>query len=181
MIRLLISGGPGSGCTSTALALSRRLSLPAFDSDTYFHKPTDPPFQETYTLDERRALLRPLLGCDNPWILSGSVAAWGLDFLRPTHGLFLDIPTQVRLARLQTRQEEQFGARIEPGAELREEHLAFLDWAAEYETRSDFGRNLVTDQSFLATHCANYFHLKEVQPLDAIVDKVIHFLADTTS
>ena len=74
IIRLLISGGPGSGCTSTAKAVGERLGVPVLDSDSYFHKPTDPPFQEQYTLEERRSMLGAVLGAQANWILGGSVA-----------------------------------------------------------------------------------------------------------
>src|SRR4051794_17869590 len=103
MIRLLISGGPGSGCTSTALAVGERLGVPVVDSDSYFHKPTDPPFQKQYTPEERRSMLGSELGVQANWILSGSVATWGLDTLEPTHGVFLEVPREVRLGRLLQR------------------------------------------------------------------------------
>ena len=53
-MRVLISGGPGAGCTSTAKLIGAELGMQVFDSDTFFHKPTDPPFQEQYAPDERR-------------------------------------------------------------------------------------------------------------------------------
>ena len=52
-VQLLITGGPGSGATTTAEALARRLGVACFDSDDFFHKPSDPPFVEQYSKDER--------------------------------------------------------------------------------------------------------------------------------
>lgn len=177
MIRLLISGGPGSGCTTAAKALGERLGIPVVGSDTYFHKPTDPPFQEQYTLEERRALLRPVLAPESSWILSGSVATWGLHALVPTHGVFLNTPTAIRLQRLLDRQRAQFGSRIDPGGDLQEEHDAFLEWAAGYEERAGTGRNLATDRAFVESPSARFVELDGEEVLDEIVARMEKFVA----
>ena len=175
-VRILISGGPGSGCTSTAEALGKRLGLPVLDSDSYLHKPTDPPFQEQYPPEERRELLGSALESQREWILSGSVATWGFDALEPTHGVFLDVPREVRMRRLMDRQRNQFGPRIDPGGDMQEEHESFMDWAAGYEERSGPGRNLATDRTFLETHCRHVLALTQDQAMEEIVAKVASFL-----
>ena len=175
-MRILISGGPGSGCTSTAKVLGKELGLPVFDSDSYFHKPTDPPFQEQYTTEERRTLLEAALASEPGWILSGSVATWGLDSLEPTHGVFLDIPGGVRLDRLILRQRNQFGSRIDPGGDMHAEHEAFIEWAAGYEDRSGHGRNSTTDCSFLETYCGHFLAITEAQAMEEIVRRIVSFL-----
>jgi adenylate kinase family enzyme len=175
-MRILISGGPGSGCTSTAQTLGKRLGLPVLDSDSYFHKPTDPPFQEQYTPEERRVRLGGDLKATPEWILSGSVATWGIAFLEQSHGVFLDTPKDVRLHRLMNRQRSQFGARIEPGGDMQEEHESFMEWAAGYEDRSGPGRNHATDRAFLETNCGHLLVLKEDQAMEEIVSRIISFL-----
>ena len=178
MTRLLISGGPGSGCTSTARALGERLGVPVVDSDDYFHKPTDPPFQEQYSLEERRALLRSVLDPEGSWILSGSVATWGLHALAPTHAIFLNTPKATRLQRLLDRQRTQFGRRIDPGGDMQEEHGAFLKWAAGYEEREGAGRNLATDRGFLTAQCGRFVELEGEVTVDEIVARIEEFVGD---
>ena len=176
--RLLISGGPGSGCTSTALAVGERLGLPVFDSDAFFHKVTDPPFQEQYSPEERRALLEEKLKNASGWILSGSVATWGMDreTLRPTHGVFLHVPKSARLARLTARQRKQFGEKIAPGGPLHAEHESFLEWAAGYEERKELGRNFTTDHVFVVASCPSFLELTGDEPLTEVVEKVVCLL-----
>lgn len=176
MLRLIISGGPGSGCTTTARMLGKRLSVPVVDSDTYFHKPTDPPFQEQYTLEERCALLRPVLDPEGSWIFSGSVATWGLHALGLTHGVFLNIPKEERLRRLLARQRAQFGARIESGGELQREHDDFIEWAAGYEEREGEGRNLKTDRSFVEAQSREFMEVNAPDSLEAVVSRIGRFL-----
>jgi adenylate kinase family enzyme len=178
MMRILISGGPGSGCTSTASAIAERLGVSAFDSDSYFHKPTDPPFQEQYSSDERRILLSSALDAEPSWILSGSVATWGVPLMNPTHGVFLDIPRDVRLGRLERRQRSLFGSRIDDGGDMREEHESFMEWAASYENRTGAGRNSATDQAFLKCNCQQMIFLTEDEPFQEIVSKIINFVTN---
>lgn len=175
-MRILISGGPGSGCTSTASAVGLVLDLPVFDSDSFFHRPTVPPFQQQYTPEERRDLLKSALKDKETWILSGSIATWGLSDFTPTHGVFLEIPCGERLKRLEQRQRTQFGSRIDPGGGMAEEHRSFLEWAAGYEDRVGAGRNLTTDRAFLESRCYRFMSIAEVTPFQELVTRVIEFL-----
>ena len=178
-MRLLISGGPGSGCTSIASEVGKLLKLPVFDSDSYFHRPTDPPFQEQCTPEERREILGTALAPHDCWILSGSVATWGLINLRPTHAVFLQIPTAERLDRLKRRQKAQFGSRIDPGGDMEEEHKSFMAWASEYENRSGRGRNLTTDLAFLESSGGFFVRYAEIEPLEKVAARVLGFLLKT--
>jgi len=178
-MRILISGGPGSGCTSTALAVGAALKLPVFDSDSFFHKPTDPPFQVQYTPDERRALLQAALAREEKWILSGSISTWGLPDFTPTHGVFLEIPNEERLRRLERRQADRFGSRIESSGDMADEHRSFLAWAEAYEARTGPGRNLATDRTFLESGSDQFIVFTEVIPFQELVAKVIEFLNES--
>ena len=175
-MRILISGGPGSGCTSTASAVGAVLDLPVFDSDSFFHKPTNPPFQQQYSPEERRDLLKSALTSRETWILSGSIATWGLPDFISTHGVFLEIPHGERLKRLEERQRTQFGARIYPGGDMAEEHRSFLEWASGYESRTGAGRNLTTDRAFMESKCDHIMSISEVTPFQNLVARVIGFL-----
>jgi adenylate kinase family enzyme len=176
-MRLLISGGPGSGYTATAQQISVVMGIPLFDSDAFFHKPSDPPFHEPYSPEERRSLLGAALAQASSWIVSGSVATWGLESFHPTHGVLLKVPKPVRLQRLKKRQREQFGLRIDPGGDMHEEHEAFLVWAAAYEERTGSGRNLATDRTFLMNHCDHFISLDHVADMVVRVEEIMSFLS----
>jgi hypothetical protein len=68
------------------------------------------------------------------WVLSGSLCGWG-DVAIPLFELvvFLSIPSEVRMARLQRREHARFGERILPGGDMYESSQAFLAWAASYD------------------------------------------------
>jgi adenylate kinase family enzyme len=175
---VLITGGPGSGCTSTAAWLAERLGLAHFDSDHYFHKPSDPPFQEQYSPEERRERIGRDLRAEQAWILSGSVATWGLEGLQPTHGIILDVGSAVRLQRLARRERERFGDRLEAGGDLHAEHAEFMQWAEGYEIRTDRGRNLKTDFGFLVGNTPRLLEICEELVFGETCELVCEFLAN---
>lgn len=175
-MRVLISGGPGSGCTTTAAAVGAALDLPVFDSDSFFHKPTDPPYQEQYSPEERRDLLTHALAGREAWIVSGSVATWEMRDLASTHGIFLETPCGERLARLEQRQRARFGPRIDPGGDMEEEHLSFMKWASAYEERTGVGRNATADRAFLEAACGHFTAITGTAPFQQVVAAVVGFL-----
>ena len=172
---VLISGGPGAGCTSTAKLIGAEFDLPVFDSDTFFHKPTDPPFQEQYSPDERRELLLSELNVFSGWILSGSIATWGLDLLPVQFGVFLDTPRDERLRRLALRERERFGERIDAGGDLYTENKDFMEWASGYEARSGRGRNRGTDRDFIKQQCNHFIEIHQPQSLDGVAFEICDF------
>lgn len=180
-MRVLISGGPGSGCTSTAKLVGAELGLPVFDSDTFFHKPTNPPFQEQYSPDERRRLLSEALEASPNWILSGSIATWGLDLPAFHFGIFLDPAKEERLQRLRIRERERFGSRIDTGGDLHPENVDFMEWASGYEDRSGSGRNRCTDRNYLVQHCDNSLQVSHSRGLDLVTKEVLEFLTNPTN
>jgi adenylate kinase family enzyme len=178
-MRALITGGPGAGCTSTAAWVAKALGLAHFDSDEFFHKPTDPPFQEQYGAEERRELIEEALTGERDWILSGSMATWGLGDLELTHGVILDVGPQVRMQRLAQRERQRFGARIYTAGDLGREHEAFMEWAKGYEVRVERGRNAGTDFGYARERCERILAITAEEPLEDLVERVCRFLTGT--
>lgn len=68
-------------------------------------------------------------------VISGSLSGWG-DGLIPIFTLAVRLVTDsaIRLERLKKREKDKFGARVEAGGDMFDEHQAFLAWAAEYDS-----------------------------------------------
>ena len=68
-------------------------------------------------------------------VLSGSLCGWG-DPLIPLFDLAvrMELPPEIRLSRLETRERSRFGGRILPGGDMERQHREFMDWAARYDT-----------------------------------------------
>ena len=134
--RIHILGASGSGTTTLASAIADERGHRHLDTDDFFWIPTNPPYREIRPRDERLALLRDALSRGVPWVLSGSLCGWG-DPLIPEFDLviFLVVSTPIRLARLRAREIARYGRQaIAGGGQLHQAHVAFLDWAAGYDT-----------------------------------------------
>ena len=68
-------------------------------------------------------------------VLSGSIAGWG-DELIPyfTLAVRIEMDPAIRIDRLVKREKQRYGSRIEPGGDMYEHHLAFVEWAKTYDT-----------------------------------------------
>jgi adenylate kinase family enzyme len=134
--RVHILGASGSGVTTLGRAISEEVGCAPMDSDDYFWLPSDPPFQQTRSREERLALLRADLEQHDSWVLSGSLCGWG-DPLIPLFDLvvFLWIPPETRLARLAERERRRYGEEaLAPGGRMHKTHRTFMEWAASYDS-----------------------------------------------
>ncbi len=148
--RVHIFGAAGCGSSTLGWALARRLACQHLDMDDVCWRPTAPPFRSKRTTPERIRLLSDATTSSQQWVLSGSIAGWG-DALIPQFDLvvFLYVPTEVRLARLQCRERARFGTALDPGGAMHSPHQAFLRWSAGYDPGLSGGRTLWADATWL--------------------------------
>ena len=151
--RIHIVGASGSGTTSLAFALAARHGHGHLDTDDFYWLPTNPPYREVRPRALRLGLLRHALAESPSWVLSGSLCGWG-DPLIPEFdlGVFLVVPTEVRLARLRAREVERYGREaLGPGGTLHQAHVEFLDWAGRYDGGGPEMRSRVLHEAWLST------------------------------
>ncbi|MFE0758156.1 AAA family ATPase [Inquilinus sp. NPDC058860] len=150
--RIHITGASGSGTTTLGRVLAVETGALHLDTDDFYWLPTDPPFREKRPVPDRLALLEAALGRADRWVLTGSLIGWG-DPLIPRFDLavFLHIPPELRLERLQAREVERYGAEaLAPGGAMHVTYHAFLDWAEAYDVGTRVGRNLEAHNAWLA-------------------------------
>lgn len=143
-----ILGASGSGTSTLGEALANVLPHTHLDTDDYFWTTK---FTEPRSIPERQELLKNDLLQFEHWVLSGSLAGWGDCFI-PCFDLviFLWIPPEVRLARLQQRELERYGAAALAGGNLYEQSQAFLKWAALYDHAGTEVRSKTLHEQWLA-------------------------------
>ncbi|MEM6843724.1 MAG: AAA family ATPase [Bacteroidota bacterium] len=151
-MKIHLVGASGSGVTTLGQALAKELAYPYFDVDNYYWKKTDPPFTEKQPVAHRQTSLRTDLSPHPNWILGGSLISWS-DFIQDTFDLtvFLNLPPDVRIARLRRREQQRYGTVIETDPVRRRQYEDFMEWAAQYE-RDDFsGRSRKNHLDWLET------------------------------
>ena len=155
---IFITGASGSGTTTLGSAIADRHGHRHLDTDDYLWEPSDPPYTTLRAPIDRIRLMEAELDgvetgdgaaaresgsasqCGDPtrapnrWVITGSLDGWG-DVLIPRFDLvvWLLVPEEVRIARLQTRERADFGARIDPGGDMHEIYEAFIEYSRKYE------------------------------------------------
>jgi len=176
--RIHITGAAGSGTTTLGRALAARLGARHLDTDDYFWTLTQPPYQIRREPAERLRLLSHDLDQDNHWILTGGVDGWGAS-LPPRFELviFLYLPPATRMARLADRERRRFGPAIDPGGPMHADHIAFMKWAAAYETGAA-ERSLARHRVWLAALSCPVLQLDSEKPLERIIEQAAAVIAD---
>ena len=105
------------------------------DTDSYYWEDTEPPYTEKRDPQDRVAMiLLDVEGIEN-WVLSGSICSWGDPLLQNFNlAVFLRLDPAARMHRLRSRENLRHGSRIQPGGDMHQQHLDFLEWAESYES-----------------------------------------------
>ena len=149
-MRIYITGASCAGVTTLGQHLATLRGIKHADVDDFFWMPTNPPFTTKRPAEERVPLIQQVLG-DDDWILTGSCMVWGEALLTEVDLIvFVSTPTPLRLERLAAREKQRFGERIAPGGDMHEIHVAFRQWASQYDDPNFSGRNRAWHEAWLA-------------------------------
>ncbi len=176
-MRINVIGASGSGASTVGRSLASSLSLPHFDSDDYYHAPSDPPFENPRTPQDRYALICHDLSRPKSWVLSGGVAGWiPYPELAFTCMVFLYVPVSVRIERLRQREHERFGPRILEGGDMHETHEEFIHWASRYDAGDIEGKTLARHQAYLETQSCPVLEFRGDLLVSTITEQVLGFV-----
>lgn len=172
--RINVIGASGSGTSSLGKSLASALAIPHFESDDYFHAPTDPPFQSLRPPEERYELICRDLGSEANWVLSGGIVGWlpspRLNF---TCIVFLYVPTPVRIERLRLRERTRFGHRVDEGGDMHDTHEEFIDWASRYDAGDIEGKTLALHEAYLRNQPCTILEYRGVETVPHITASVL--------
>jgi adenylate kinase family enzyme len=175
-----VTGASGSGTTTLGRALAAALGRVQLDTDDFYWRPSDPPYEQKRAPGERLRLLREgFRMTPGGWVLSGSIVGWG-DAIIPELAavVFLTAPTDVRLARLRRREAERYGAdAISPRGVRHAACDEFLAWAAEYDDGGMDMRSRQRHEAWLSALPCPVLRIDGTWPTDEQVRRVLASLA----
>lgn len=129
-----IMGASGSGTSTLGRALAERIGYAWIDTDSVFWQPTDPPFQAEYPFEQRVQRMDEAIRANPHCVISGWLGRAGNAYIHRFGWIvWLHVPTELRISRLKAREAARFGPRILPGGDMHETHLAFLEYAGQYD------------------------------------------------
>ena len=149
---IIIFGAPGSGTSTLGRALAQQLGYTHIETDDISGiKINIPPYRISRTLEERISLLQAELSRCRNFVISGSMWDWSAPFI-PLFELavFITVPTDIRIKRLEKREKEQHGARILAGGDMHDSHRRFIAWAKTYDTTNP-DRSLKLHEDWIVT------------------------------
>ena len=123
------------------------------------------PFSIREDKNTRNFRIRKDLDNFEHWILGGSTFEWGENVF-PDFDLvvFLQIPPEIRIERLRTREFERYGVAIFENHDRKTQFDKFINWAADYDINAGIAnRNINAHQKRLAS--INYSVLKIIGDL----------------
>ncbi|MEM9529314.1 MAG: AAA family ATPase [Pseudomonadota bacterium] len=175
--RIHVFGASGSGVTTLGAALAAELRCPHLDTDHFYWVHTDPPFTDKVEPAERvRAIQAKTHGLES-WVLSGSLCSWGDPLLDQfTHLVFLRLDGTQRLRRLRDREQQRYGDRIQPGGDMRRQHLDFMRWAKLYEKGRAPLRSLHLHRQWLLRMTCPVIELDSSASVQNLVAATVRFL-----
>lgn len=169
-----IFGASGSGTTTLGKKICEELGYKHMDTDDYFWLPTDPKFTHKRPAEERIALMKRDIERFENVVISGHLAGWG-DPLIPyfTLAVRMELDQGIRIERLRKREYERFGSRIEPGGDMHEQHLNFIEWAKKYDTGDMTHRSKMRHDAWQKTLPCEVITLSGTDSVDTNFKKIM--------
>ena len=128
---IFILGLNGSGKTTLGRALADALGYYRMDVEDYWFLPGENPYAVSRSKDEVARLMLADMRRHPRFVLSSVHGDWGEEILsRVKAVIVLYAPLDVRLARIDRRSVERFGARVAPGGDMCEQERRFREFAA---------------------------------------------------
>ena len=173
--RIHVTGASGAVVTTLGRALADALALPHHDTDDYLWLPTIPPYRTLRDSADRLRLMGEMFLPRADWVLSGGLDGWGDSFVSLFDlVVFLQVPQDIRIARLHAREARHFGADgIAPGGWRHAETAEFIAWASHYEDGTREGRSLARHEAWLATLPCRVLRLDGSWPTAELVRDVL--------
>lgn len=173
-----IYGASGSGTSTLGLAMQEKVGFFHLDTDDVYWLKTNPPFTKKREVYQRLEIMKQAIQEHANIVITGSLCGWGdelIDYFNLV--IRLHTPTSLRLYRLQQREFLRFGARIQHGGDMEEEHQNFMQWASEYDEGSEEMRSKKMHDRWQAMLPCTHLDLDGTLPIDELIHRVQQVLS----
>ena len=134
---IIVFGAPGAGSTTLGQELARVLGFLHLDLDHYFWRwDVEVPYTSHRSIPEMYDYIMADIERTQHFVISGSMgeSSRGLFNSCFDMAVFITVPAAIRVDRLRSRTQLQFGARVLEGGDMYENNSKFIESSANYET-----------------------------------------------
>ena len=128
--KIIVCGGNGAGKSTLGIYLASQLGCKFLDIEDYYfpENQTERPYETARTREEvSRDLLADLNKCEN-CVFAAVKGNYGQEVEALfTCAVFIEVPSELRSARVRERSYQKFGDRIFPGGDLYEKEKRFFE------------------------------------------------------
>lgn len=90
----------------------------------------------------------------------------------------LETNTDVRMVRLEKREHEKFGNRIDAGGDMHQNHVRFMEWAKSYDTGGLDMRSKAKHDEWQNLIKCNVIILDGTEPLEQNYSKIRQYIVE---
>ena len=171
----MIFGATGTGKTTLAAEFAKRTGFTHLDSDDYYWRKTNPPFQEKVPILERNQNIKVDFHRFENVIISGSMISWDESWKKAFNlVVFLTLENSERLTRLKEREVERYGDKLLTDNIVKQTSKEFLIWANQYENLNFNGTTKQTHINWLQEVDGKILELNGADALHQNVQAIIN-------
>ncbi|MBI9015145.1 MAG: AAA family ATPase [Clostridiales bacterium] len=126
---IIVFGLNGSGKSTLGKELANILNYKHMDIEDYFFFESDIPYTKQRTRQEYLSLMIEDIKEHNNFVLSAVKGEFGADISSLYKlGVFIDVPYDIRIKRVEQRSIDKFGDRVKAGGDMYESEKEFLEF-----------------------------------------------------
>jgi adenylate kinase family enzyme len=168
---IIMLGANGSGKSTLGCELARALNFAHIDVEEYYFYQAEIPYTAMRPAEERNAMLLADMKRHGSFVMSGNISGWGEEFLTGFDlVIFLTAPTDIRLKRIENRENERWGDRVREGGDMYEQHLKFIEFAAS--------RDITQLEQKASLYSCPILRVDSTKMLVEIVSEIIEYIKD---
>lgn len=176
----MIFGGAGTGKTTLASLFANKTNFKHIDSDDYYWKKTNIPFQEKVPLKERNEKLKIDFYKYENVVVSGCMISWGEEWSTAFDlAIFLVLENTKRMERLKKREVERYGHRLFTDKIIKQESESFLEFANNYDNPNFDGTTIGLHKSWIEEIQCKVLTLNGESELNENVEKILKEIKTT--
>lgn len=126
---IVVFGANGCGKTTLGCELARKLNIQHLDVENYYFEKSEIPYSKPRTKDTViKLMLIDIEKCDS-FVLSAVTGDYG-DKISSMYklGIYLSVPIDIRLERVERRSLKQYGKRVLIGGDMYKQEQEFLEF-----------------------------------------------------